>query len=63
VNRSPVTVGSYLDKWIEAHAVQVKPKTLHDYRHLINRHVKPRIGGLRLQVVRPAQITKLYRIF
>jgi integrase len=61
VNRSPVTVGSYLDQWIEAHAVQVKPKTLQDYRHLLDRHVKPRIGGMRLQAVRPAQITKLYR--
>jgi integrase len=61
VNRSPVTVSSYLDQWIEAHAVQVKPKTLQDYRHLIDRHVKPRIGGMRLQAVRPAQITKLYR--
>jgi integrase len=61
VNRTPVTVSSYLDQWIEAHAVQVKPKTLQDYRHLIERHVKPRIGGMRLQAVRPAQITKLYR--
>ena len=61
VNRSPVTVSSYLDQWIEAHAVEVKPKTLQDYRHLINRHVKPRIGAMRLQAVRPAQITKLYR--
>ena len=61
VNRSPVTVSSYLDQWIEAHAVQVKPKTLQDYRHLMDRHVKPRIGGMRLQAVRPAQITKLYR--
>ena len=61
VNRSPVTVSSYLDQWIEAHAVQVKPKTLQDYRHLLDRHVKPRIGGMRLQAVRPAQITKLYR--
>jgi hypothetical protein len=32
----------------EAHAVEVKPKTLQDYRHLINRHVRPRIGDLRL---------------
>ena len=61
VDRNPVTVSSYLDQWIEAHAVEVKPKTLHDYRHLIDRHIKPRIGGLRLQAVRPAQITKLYR--
>lgn len=54
VNRSPVTVSSYLDQWIEAHAVEVKPKTLQDYRHLIDRHVKPHIGALRLQAVRPA---------
>jgi integrase len=45
VNRSPVTVSSYLDQWIEAHAVEVKPKTLQDYRHLIARHVKPHIGA------------------
>ena len=49
------------DEWIEAHAVEIKPKTLADYRHLIERHVKPHIGGLRLQAVRPARITKLYR--
>lgn len=36
VDRNPVTVSSYLDQWIEAHAVEVKPKTLHDYCHLID---------------------------
>lgn len=56
-----ITVATYLDQWIEAHAVQVKPKTLHDYRHLIDRHVRPRIGDLRLQAVRPATISRLYR--
>jgi integrase len=61
VDTNPITVGSYLDQWIAAHAVEVKPKTLQDYRHLIDRHVKPSIGALRLQAVRPAQITKLYR--
>jgi integrase len=61
IDRNPVSVSSYLDQWIEAHAVEVKPKTLQDYRHLIDRHIKPHIGALRLQAVRPAQITKLYR--
>ena len=41
--------------------MEIKPKTLPDYRHLINRHVKPRIGGMRLQAVRRAQVSKLYR--
>jgi integrase len=61
IDRNNMTVAEYLDEWIEAHAVEVKPKTLADYRHLIERHIKPHIGGLRLQAVRPARITKLYR--
>jgi hypothetical protein len=54
-------VSTYLDDWIEAHAVEIKPKTLQDYRHLMNRHVRPHLGELRLQAVTPARITKLYR--
>ena len=61
IDRSTITVSAYLDDWIEAHAVEIKPKTLQDYRHLINRHVRPHIGQLRLQAVTPARITKLYR--
>jgi integrase len=61
VDRRLITVSAYLDQWIEAHAVTIKPKTLQDYRQLMDRHVKPRIGSLRLKAVRPGQITKLYR--
>lgn len=59
IDRNAITVGAYLDEWLDAHAVEIKPKTLADYRHLIERHIKPNIGGLRLQAVRPGQITKL----
>jgi integrase len=61
IDRSTITVSTYLDDWIEAHAVEAKPKTLQDYQHLINRHVRPHIGELRLQAVTPARVTKLYR--
>jgi integrase len=61
IDRNSITVAAYLDQWIEGHAVEVKPKTLQDYRHLIERHVRPHIGSLRLQAVSPARITKLYR--
>jgi integrase len=61
INRNSITVVAYLDQWLEAHAVEVKPKTLQDYRHLINRHVRPYIGELRLQGMSPARLTKLYR--
>lgn len=42
------------------HAIEIKPKTLQDY-HLINRHVRPHIGDLRLQAITPPRITKLCR--
>jgi integrase len=61
IDRKSITVAAYLDQWLEAHAVEVKPKTLQDYRHLISRHVRPHIGDLRLQAITPARVTKLYR--
>lgn len=60
IDRNRITVAGYLDQWLAAHAMEIKPKTLQDYRHLIESHVKPRIGDLPLQAVRPARLTKLY---
>jgi integrase len=61
IDRNSITLTAYLDQWLEAHAVEVKPKTLQDYRHLMNRHVRPHIGNLRLQAITPGRLTKLYR--
>ena len=61
VNRSPSTVAAYLAEWLEAHASTVKPKTLAGYRHDIEHYIVPRIGRMRLQALRPAVISKLYR--
>ena len=56
-----LTVADYLAQWLEAHATTVKPKTLGGYRHDIDHYIVPRIGRLRLQALRPAVISKLYR--
>lgn len=65
IDRSRITVSAvdsaYLDEWLDAHAMEIKPKTHQDYRHLINRHVTPHIGEVPLQAVRPARLTRLYR--
>jgi integrase len=61
VNRSVSTVADYLAEWVEAHASTVKPKTLAGYRHDIDHYIVPRIGRMRLQSLRPAVISKLYR--
>src|SRR5215469_8677217 len=61
VNRSPSTVAKYLSEWVEAHASTVKPKTLAGYRNDIDHYIVPHIGHMRLQALRPAVISKLYR--
>ena len=61
VDRSTLTVGEYLDRWLLAHALEVKPRTRAGYAHLINTYVAPRIGRIRLQALRPADLSTLYR--
>lgn len=61
VNRDTATVGEYLLDWLETHAGSVKPKTLAGYRYNLEHWVIPRIGGQRLQGLRPAAVSKLYR--
>ena len=61
VDRSVSTVADYLAEWIETHATTVKPKTLAGYRHDIDHYIVPRIGHMRLQALRPAVISRLYR--
>ena len=61
IDRNRITVTAYLDDWIDSHAMEIKPRTLHDYRSCIRLYVTPRIGHLPIQAVRPSTITKLYR--
>jgi integrase len=61
IDRNRVTVAAYLDDWIDSHAMEIKPRTLLDYRACIRLYVTPRIGHLPIQAVRPSTITKLYR--
>ena len=61
VDRSAVTVTGYLREWQVSHSVAVKPKTMAGYRELAERYVIPRIGGMRLQAVRPGTLSRLYR--
>ena len=61
IDRDRITVTAYLDEWIDGHALEIKPRTLADYRACIRLYATPRIGHLPIQAVRPSTITKLYR--
>src|SRR5262252_4034917 len=61
VGRNRITVTAYLDDWLDSHAMEIKPRTLLDYRACIRLYVTPRVGHMPIQAVRPSTITKLYR--
>ncbi len=52
VNPSAQTLGDYLDAWIaglrDAKRARIRPRTLDHYRLIVERHIKPAIGRVRL---------------
>src|SRR5205809_1342507 len=61
IDRNQITVTAYLDDWIDSHSMEIKPRTLLDYRACIRLYITPHIGHMPIQAVRPSTITKLYR--
>jgi integrase len=60
LDRSSLTVGEYLNEWIAGH-VEVKPKTRLEYGKIIRLYLIPRIGAIRLQGLRPTEVSRLYK--
>lgn len=61
VDRSSLTLEEYLWNWLANHSLEVKPRTRSGYEHLIRVYVAPRLGRMRLQALRPADLSALYR--
>lgn len=59
VDRSTVTVGDYLLRWVKGHPV--RPTTRTRYRQSIQRHLIPHIGGIRLQALTAEHLDACYR--
>lgn len=55
-----ISVAEYLQGWLQGVALSREATTAALYRTLLEHHVVPRIGGERLQRVRPADLTRLY---
>jgi len=56
-----LTVGEYLDRWLEAHAVTLKPSTAASYRANVARYLKPALGPERVQSLSPSRLSLLFK--
>jgi integrase len=61
IDPSKVTVAEFLDRWARDWvAVNVSPKTGERYHQLLDNQVKPHIGALPIQKLRPVHLSELY---
>jgi integrase len=61
VLRSKMTLGQYLeDEWLPAIRTTIRPTTHEHYTSNVRAHIVPRLGGLVLQDLSPAQLNRFY---
>src|SRR3546814_109885 len=59
IDPSRITIAEYLDDWHTNVAPQsVAPKALERYRGIIRNQIKPHLGTIELQKLRPADVSK-----
>jgi integrase len=60
VERSTMTVGAYLDEWLEVVHPRLRPTSVHSYRQAVE-HIKGRVGAIPLQSLQPLEVENLYK--
>lgn len=59
-NGGKVTVGELLDRWLEVRSPNWRPRTLEDWRYVVETHLRPALGHVRLDKLSPAQVQLFY---
>jgi integrase len=61
IDPSKATLSEFLDRWErDWAALNVSPKTFERYSELLRRHVRPHLGQVRIQKLRPVMLADLY---
>jgi hypothetical protein len=50
------TVGEALDRWLDLAGDDLSPTTLREYRRLIEKRIRPALGGIRLTKLTTAEL-------
>lgn len=56
-----LTVDAWLDRWMDAHEMVLKPSTAKTYRDKVRLYLKPAIGHLQLQALSPSLLSSVWR--
>jgi integrase len=53
-----LTVGDYLETWLEGRASNLRPSTRRSYTWLVRKHLVPELGAVRLEKLQPADVRR-----
>lgn len=54
-----ISLGDWADEWLETYKSSLSPYTVRRYRSIVNVHIKPNIGKLKVDQVRLSHVQKL----
>jgi integrase len=61
VSTEYVLYGDFLDRYLKEVATHsLRPKTLESYTYVINKHIRPHLGQMRIVAIRPDHLSSLY---
>jgi integrase len=61
-SQESMTVGAYLDSWLnDSVRGHVRPSTFYRHESIVQLHIKPALGRMKLSVLNPAQVQAMYR--
>lgn len=60
VESGTITIGEYMDQWIDIYCAELEETTQALYRMYIRVHIKPELGYLKLKDILPAHIQQFY---
>jgi len=60
VEPSKLTVGQWLDIWVDVYTGKIKETTKKQYKHYIDKHIKRVLGNIPLQKLDPLKIQRFY---
>ncbi len=58
-----MTVGQWLDTWLQDYTANVKPATLGAYSQHVRVNIKPHLGHIRLSKLEPYMVQRVYKMF
>lgn len=59
LNNDDITLGAFADKWFEIHSVGKEDGTIKEYKYIINSHIKPKLGNLKIKKIKVYDIQEL----